>query len=79
MSDDNDKDDPFPLWNEPARKADVIRAIVYTQAAMSKIGAALVALRTGDDETAKKRIDEYAEANTKLSEILDSISGYVKK
>ena len=66
---------PWPDWEKPATKGDVISAMVHTRSCIVDIYAALIAARNGDNEKVLQQIRELSSNNDRMSELINSIGG----
>lgn len=71
-------DDPFPNWNLPATKGDVIRSMIWTRSLVRSVYGIIVAQKSGDIEEFRKAFAAFEKENDEFTETLDSISGRIR-
>ena len=68
-------EDPYPQWEQPASRGDVIQAIVWMRGALVPIGSALIAINNGDDKAYREALQKYFDAQSELGKLIAKMSG----
>lgn len=67
--------DPWPRWNEPATKGDLISAIIATRVCIVDIYVCLRALQRNDPEALAQTLDHLSKNDDRLQEMADALGG----
>lgn len=68
-------DGPFPDWEKPATKGDVVTAAIYSRAVTGALASAVIALRGGNSDQAYQALMEYFKAADELGSLIQKIGG----
>jgi glycyl-tRNA synthetase alpha subunit len=68
-------DDPFPAWDQPATKADVLRAMIWTQGLVVSLFTYVNARQGTDVKAIREALDRYDKESQEYSRIISEIGG----